>query len=96
MSAICEGIAIARKDKAKALAFVAKSGRNLDSAGLEYLYQLYITDVIPPRPHLKIEGVELAVQMTASLIPSAREIKAQDLADTALVPELEKEGRCNF
>jgi len=96
MSAICEGIAIARKDKAKTLEFVAKSGRNLDSAGLEYLYQLYMNDVIPPRPHLKIEGVELAVQMTASLIPSARRIKAQDFADAALVPELEQEGRCNF
>src|SRR5262245_5046136 len=60
MSAICEGIAVARKDKAKALEFVAKSGRNLDAAALEYLYQLYIKDVIPLRPHLKNEGVELA------------------------------------
>jgi NitT/TauT family transport system substrate-binding protein len=96
MSAICEGIAIARKDTAKALEFVAKSGRNLDGAAIEYLYRLYMTDVIPARPHLKSEGIELAVQMTASLIPSASAIKAQDVADAALVPELEKEGRCNF
>jgi hypothetical protein len=52
--------------------------------------------VIPARPHLKSEGIELAVQMTASSIPSARGIKPQDVADAALVPELEKEGRCNF
>ena len=96
MSAICEGIAVARKDKAKALEFVAKSGRNLDGAAIEYLYRLYMTDVIPARPHLKSEGIELAVQMTAALIPSARGIKAQDVADAALVSELEKEGRCNF
>ena len=96
MSAICEGIAIARKDTAKALEFVAKSGRNLDGAAIEYLYRLYMADVIPARPHLKSEGIELAVQMTASLIPSASAIKAQDVADAALVPELEKEGRCNF
>jgi len=96
MSAICEGIAVARKDKPKALEFVAKSGRNLDGAAIEYLYRLYMTDVIPVRPHLKSEGIELAVQMTASLIPSARGIKAQDIADAALLPELEKEGRCNF
>jgi ABC-type nitrate/sulfonate/bicarbonate transport system substrate-binding protein len=96
MSAICEGIAVARKDKAKAQDFVAKSGRNLDAAAIEYLYQLYINDVIPLRPHLKTEGIELAVQMTVPSIPAAREIKFQDVTDTALVPELEKEGRCNF
>jgi NitT/TauT family transport system substrate-binding protein len=96
MSAICEGIAVARRDKLKALEFVAKSGRNLDGAAIEYLYRLYMSDVIPPRPHLKSEGIELAIQMTASLIPSARGIQPQDIADAALVPELEREGRCNF
>jgi hypothetical protein len=55
--------------------FVSKSGRNLDAAAIEYLYRLYITEVIPPRPHLKIEGIELATQMSASLLPSARAIK---------------------
>jgi hypothetical protein len=96
MSGICEGIAIARKDKAKALEFVSKSGRNLDAAGIEYLYRLYITEVIPPRPHLKIEGIELATQMSASLLPSARAIRAEELIDATVVPELEKQGRCNF
>lgn len=96
MSGVCEGIALARHDKAKALAFVAKSGRKLDSASIEYLYRLYITEVIPARPHVKIEGIELAVQMTTALIPAAQLVKPQDLADTNLIPELEKEGRCNF
>jgi len=96
MSGICEGTSIARKDKAKALQFVARSGRNLDAAGIEYLYRLYITDVIPARPHLKIEGIELATQMTAALLSSARAIRAQELIDSTLVPELESQGRCNF
>ena len=95
MSGICEGIAIARKDKAKALEFVSRSGRNLDAAAIEYLYRLYIADVIPPRPHLKIEGIELATQMSASLLPSARALK-EELIDATVVPELEKQGRCNF
>ena len=30
------------------------------------------------------------------MTPSARALKAQELVDAALVPELEKEGRCNF
>ena len=53
MSGICEGIALARKDQVKAKEFVAKTGRNMDAAGIEYLYQLYITDVIPAKPYLK-------------------------------------------
>jgi ABC-type nitrate/sulfonate/bicarbonate transport system substrate-binding protein len=96
MAGICEGIAVAQKDKAKALAFVAKSGRDLEPAKIEYLYKLYITEVIPARPHLKIEGIELGIQMAGLMTPSARALKAQELVDTALVPDLEKEGRCNF
>jgi len=96
MSGICEGISIARNDSAKALDFVAKSGRKMDAAGIEYLYRLYITDVIPARPYLKMEGIELAAQMTASLLPGTGVPNAQQLTDRSLVPELEKEGRCNF
>jgi NitT/TauT family transport system substrate-binding protein len=96
MSAICEGIALARKDKSKALEFVAKTGRDMDAAGIEYLYRLYTTDVIPARPHLKPEGIELAIQMTAALFPTGRSMNAAELTDSTLVPELEKEGRCNF
>ena len=44
MSGICEGIALARKEKTKALEFVAKTGRDMDDAGIEYLYRLYIQD----------------------------------------------------
>ena len=50
----------------------------------------------PARPHLKIEGIELGIQMAGLMTPSARVLKAQELVDAALVPELEKEGRCNF
>jgi ABC-type nitrate/sulfonate/bicarbonate transport system substrate-binding protein len=96
MAGICEGIAVARKDKAKALAFVAKSGRDLEPAKIEYLYKLYITEVIPARPHLKMEGIELGIQMAGLMTPSAQALKAQEIVDAALVPELEKESRCNF
>ena len=96
MSGICEGIALARKDRGKALEYVAKTGRNLDAGGIEYLYQLYISEVIPAKPFLKPEGVDLAIQMTSALIPSAKTMKPQDLIDAALIPELEKEGRCSF
>jgi ABC-type nitrate/sulfonate/bicarbonate transport system substrate-binding protein len=96
MAGICHGIALARSDKARALPFVAKSGRDLDAAAVQYLYNLYINDVIPPKPHLNLEGVELALQMTAATIPAAQAMKIEELTDRSLVPELEKEGRCNF
>ena len=96
MSGICQGIAIARNDRAKALGYVAKTGRNIDAAGIEYLYKLYMSDVIPAKPFLKSEGVDLAIQMTAAIIPAAATMNPQELADDTLVPELEKEGRCEF
>jgi hypothetical protein len=34
--------------------------------------------------------------MTSALMPSARTMTPQDLTDAALMPELEKEGRCSF
>ena len=96
MAGICQGIALAKSDKAKALPFVAKSGHGLDAAAVEYLYSLYINDVIPLKPHVKTEGVELALQMAESSVPAAQAIKVETLIDRVLVPELEKEGRCNF
>jgi len=96
MSGICQGIAIARNDRAKALGYVAKSGRNIDAAGNEYLYKLYMSDVIPAKPFLKSEGVDLAILMTAAIIPSAATMKPRELVDDTLVPELEKQGRCSF
>lgn len=96
MAEICQGIALARSDKAQALPFIAKSGRGLDAAAVEYLYRLYVNEVIPLKPHVKIEGVELALQMAASSVPAAPVIKVEELTDRSLIPELEKEGRCNF
>ncbi len=96
MSGICEGIALARKDQAKAGEFIAKTGRNLDAAGIGYLYKLYMADVIPARPHLKPDGIELALQMIAPMFPGNRNLNAAELIDATLVPELEKEGRCNY
>ncbi|HWH78057.1 MAG TPA: ABC transporter substrate-binding protein [Candidatus Binatus sp.] len=95
MSGICAGIALARNDKTTALSFVAKSGRNLDAATIDYLYRLYIAEVIPARPFLKPEGIELAILMTAALFPNAAPLQATELIDASLIPELEKSGRCN-
>jgi ABC-type nitrate/sulfonate/bicarbonate transport system substrate-binding protein len=96
MAAICEGIAVARQNKSKALEIMTNAERNREAALMEYLYRLYITEVIPARPHPKLAGVELGIEMQAPTLPAARGLKASELVDASLVHELEKEGRCNF
>jgi ABC-type nitrate/sulfonate/bicarbonate transport system substrate-binding protein len=96
VAGICEGIALAKKDKPRALEFIGKTLRKTDAAAAEYLYRLYTTEVIPDRPHPRIASVELGIQMQTSTLAAARGMKAQELVDATLVLELEKEGRCNF
>ncbi|MGH7770905.1 MAG: ABC transporter substrate-binding protein [Candidatus Binatia bacterium] len=95
LSSICEGISLARKNKPKALEVIAKTVQKSDPAVLEFLYRIYVGEVIPLRPHPRTEGVELGIQMASSVHPTVKGIKAQDLVDPTLVAELEKEGRCN-
>jgi NitT/TauT family transport system substrate-binding protein len=95
LSGICEGIAVARQNRPKALEIMAKSERGRDPAALEYLYRLYTTEVIPVRPYPKFEGVELGIQMVASAVPAAHGMKTRELIDATLIEELVKEGRCN-
>ena len=95
LAAICEGIALAKKEKAQALTFVANTMRKADSGAVEYLYHLYTTEVIPSRPYPKGESIDLAIQMVTPIVPAARELKTQELVDASLIRELEREGRCN-
>jgi hypothetical protein len=95
LSGICEGIALAKQNRSKAMEIMTNSERGRDPAALEYLYRLYTTEVIPARPFPKIEGVELGIQMIASSVPAARDLKAQELVDPSLIEELVKEDRCN-
>ena len=96
LSGICEGIALAKKDKAKALEFVAKTAQKNDAALVEYLRRLYVEDIIPSRPYPKIASVELAIQMVTPVAAAAKGLNPQEIVDETLVKELEKEGRCNF
>jgi ABC-type nitrate/sulfonate/bicarbonate transport system substrate-binding protein len=96
LSGICEGTALAKKDKAKALEFVAKTARKNDPVLVEYLRRLYVEEIIPSRPYPKIASVELGIQMVTPSIPAAGKLKPEEIIDTTLVQEIEKEGRCNF
>jgi NitT/TauT family transport system substrate-binding protein len=95
LSAVCQGIALAKHNRTKALEIMTQSERGRDPAALEYLYRLYTTEVIPEKPYPKLEGVELGIQMVASAVPAAHGMKTRELIDATLIEELVKEGRCN-
>jgi hypothetical protein len=92
LSGVCEGIALAKQNRPKALEIMTQLERGRDPAALEYLYRLYTTEVIPDKPYPKFEGVELGIQMVASTVPSARGIKTQELIDASLMEKLVREA----
>lgn len=86
---IAEAIALARKDKARGTPALGKTMRITDPALLEFVYRIYVGEVIPAVPYPKIESAELAIEMAGG---EARGIEARELIDPTLVRELEKEG----
>jgi len=89
LRSIAEAIALARKEKNRAMEILGKTMRITDPALLDFVYRVYVGEVIPAIPSPKIESIELALEMAGA---QARGIKAQELIDPTLVQELEKEG----
>ncbi len=88
---ICEAIALARKDRLRALDTLRKTMRITDPAQLDFTYRIYVERVIPQRPYVRPESIELAIQVTSSRA-DAQATQAQDLIDHSLIQELESEG----
>lgn len=95
LSGVCQSISLARKDKLQALQVIARTSQQNDPALLEFFYRIYVGEVIPRRPYPRAQGVELGIEMVGSLLAAAKRIQAQDLVDSRLVAELEREGRCS-
>lgn len=89
LKSISEAIALARKEKSKAVQVLGKTMQITDPALLDFVYRVYVGEVIPQIPYPKIESIELAIETAGA---RAKEIKAQDLIDPSLVHELEREG----
>jgi ABC-type nitrate/sulfonate/bicarbonate transport system substrate-binding protein len=91
LRSISEAIALARKEKPLAVEVMGKTMQIIDPALLDFVYRVYVGEVIPAIPHPRIESIELALEM-AGAGAQEKQIKAQDLIDPTLVRELEKEG----
>lgn len=92
---ICEGIALARKDKARAVEIIGKTVRKSDPAVIDFLYRIYVGEVIPERPYPRLAAVDLGILMMSSVHANTEGMKSQDFIDSTLISELEKEGLFN-
>lgn len=91
LRSICEAIALARKDKPKAIGTLARTMRIEDPGLLDFTYRIYVERVIPRRPYVRPESIEIALRITSSGA-DAKGTQAEDLVDLSLIRELESEG----
>lgn len=91
VQALCEAIALARRDRAEADRIYTRYLNVKDPALLEFMYGTYVHGAIPERPYPKLENVALGIEEFGAK-PGLKGKRAEDLTDQSLVRELEKAG----
>lgn len=91
VQAICEAIALARRERGLADRIYARYLKVTDPVLLDFMYRTYVQRAIPERPHPKLDNVALGIAEFASK-SGLKGKKAEDITDLTLVRELEKEG----
>ena len=91
LKALCAAIALAKKDRARADGIYSRHLGIKDSGILDFMYRTYAQGAIPQRPFPKMEPVALGLEEFGSK-PGLKGRKAEDLIDTTLLTELEREG----
>lgn len=91
VQALCEAIALARRDRAVADRVYQKYLNVSDPALLDFMYETYVRGAIPERPEPKLENVALGIAEFAAK-PGLRGKNAEHLTEGALIAELERDG----
>jgi len=91
VSALCEAIALARRDRAAADGIYTKYLNVKDPALLDFMYRTYVQGAIPQRPFPRLENVALGIEEFAAK-PGVKGKRAEDLTDTGLIEELENQS----
>ena len=91
LKALCEAIALAKKDRARADAIYARHLGVKDAGLLDFMYRTYVHGAIPQRPFPKTEPIALGLEEFGAK-PGLKDKKAEDLIDATLLRELEKEA----
>lgn len=91
LKAMCEAIALARRDRPAADRIFTQYIGVRDPALLDFMYRTYVLGAIPQKPFPKAEAVALGLEEFGAK-PALKGKKAEDLIDASLVQELEREG----
>ncbi len=91
IQALCEAIALARRDRTQADRIYRRYLDVKDPALLDFMYRTYVQGAIPQRPYPKIQNVALGVEEFKGK-PRLKGKSAKDLVDATLIDELEKDG----
>ncbi len=91
VSALCEAIALARRDPAAAARIYTRYLNVQDPALLDFMDRAYVHGAIPERPYPKLENVALGIEEFGAK-PGVKGKRAEDLTDASLVKELENQS----
>jgi NitT/TauT family transport system substrate-binding protein len=91
LKAMCEAIALARRDRGAADRIFAQYIGVKDPALLDFMYRAYVLGAIPQKPLPKAEAIALGLEEFGAK-PALKGKKAEDLMDASLLRELESEG----
>jgi ABC-type nitrate/sulfonate/bicarbonate transport system substrate-binding protein len=90
VQALSEAIALARRNRVAADQIYTRYLKINDPGLLEFMYRTYVQGAIPERPYPKLENVALGIEEFGAK-PALKGKRAEELTDTSLVRELEKE-----
>lgn len=91
LKALCEAIALAKKDRGRADRIYLRRQGVRDPALLDFMYRTYVQEAIPQRPFPKAEPILLGLEEFGAK-PGLKGKKTEDLVDMTLLRELEREG----
>ena len=91
VQALCDAIALARRERAHADRIYNRHLNVMDPALLEFMYRTYVHGAIPERPLPRLENVALGIEEFAYK-PGLKGKRPEDLTELGLLRELEGEG----
>jgi len=94
VQALCEAVALARRERAQADRIYMRYLNVKDPALLEFMYRTYVHGAIPERPFPRLENVALGIEEFGAK-PGLKGKRAEDITDPGLVKELENEAFFN-
>ena len=91
IKALCEAIALAKRDRAGADRIYSRHRGGKDPMQLEFMYRTYVQQTIPQRPFPRPQAIALGLEEFGAKA-GLKGKKIEELIDTSLIQELEREG----